>query len=68
MYYDMFLCFRSIGFFAHSGAPGDFQIVHGATVNIDNLDEPEFVSFFQSISNSVLSPGEYIEKLIISII
>ena len=44
--------------FLHSEEPGDLRLVHGATVNIDNLDTPEFVDFFENVSGYLRPESE----------
>ena len=46
---------RSIGLFTHSETPfDDLRLAHGFTVNVDNLDTPDFMNFFETIANAVL--------------
>ena len=47
---------RSIGFFTHSETPyDDLRIVHGSTINVDSLDTPDCVNFFETVGSVVLS-------------
>lgn len=44
--------FRSVGFYTHLVAPsGDVRLVRGS---VGNLDTPEFMNFFETMSNSVV--------------
>ena len=50
------LNYRSIGFFTHSETPySDLHLVHGSTINVDNLDTPDIMDFMQAIATAVLS-------------
>ena len=40
--------------FVHSSVSSQIQLVHGATVFLDNLDTPDFVTFFSTLASCVL--------------